>query len=200
MDGGDPLDYNTMVDQDYYRKQYGLFSEEFLQASANNTIVRGVPSLQNTVDLYTETAQKAAGEAVVGLIPIKGLKASKGVRGFIMKYSDDVAGHTKAMYQGKGSVETLPAGTKLYRYSQKEATDKHYFTLDKNALPHQVGKNPNKMDPENTIFEEFTLEKPVEVLKSKVNLIDEPGATQVFSPEIQKSSTSKVLKDYGNGN
>ncbi len=45
----------------------------------------------------------------------------------------------------------------------------------------------------STIFEEFTLTEPVEVLKSKVNNIIEPGTTQVFSPKIQGVSQVKEL-------
>jgi len=126
-----------------------------------------------------------------------GPKAVGEIETFIAQYSDDVAGNMEAMYQRTGTIETLPAGTKLYRFSHKQATEKHYFTTDIEALPGDVGLNPFKMDASQVVFEEFTLTKPVEVLKSRVNLINEAGAEQVFSPQIQKSSTSRILKDFG---
>jgi hypothetical protein len=114
---------------------------------------------------------------------------------------DNVAGHLDAIYPGTATIETLEAGTKVYRYSTKGTNNpKHYFTTQKDALPGDVGKNSLRNNSSNVIFEEFTLQKPVEVLKSKVNLINEPGATQIFSTELQAASKSKTLIDFGNIN
>jgi len=118
------------------------------------------------------------------------------VTNFITKSGvDDVAGHLDAIYPKTASVEVLPVGTKLYRYSTKGTNSpKHYFTTNKNALPGDVGKQRSiSKNISNTIFEEFTLTKSVKVVKSKVNNVIEPGSTQVFSTEIQQASKVKKL-------
>lgn len=54
-------------------------------------------------------------------------------------------------------------------------------------------------NPESFVIEKYTLEKPVKVLETRVNLFDEngtPGAKQVFSTDIQNSSTIKVMSPY----
>jgi hypothetical protein len=94
-------------------------------------------------------------------------------------------------------TQLLEAGTKLFRYSKKGTTDpKHYFFTEKFTLPGAVGKVSAMNNPQNYIIEEFTLTKSVKVLKSTTDLAGKPAGNQIFSTEIQKSSTLKSANTW----
>jgi len=90
-------------------------------------------------------------------------------------------------------TQTLPKGTKLYRFTVKGATDKHYFTLNKDAIPTELGKGNMIRYSDKIIKEEFTLTQDVKVLRSTVNNDGVAGAGQVFSVEVQGKSTVRTI-------
>jgi len=165
--------------------------------------VESYHKLQYDPNYFSELVGGSAFGTISALLGDKGLSKIKRLAAvsnmtpekFIAKYSNQIKSHLNAAYPGTAEVTTLGIGTKIYRYSLKEGTgSKDYFTTDKFATPSDVGKHLSVgNNPDAYIFEEFTLTKKIEVLQSKTNLIKEPGATQIFSPEIQKSSIVKEL-------
>ena len=91
------------------------------------------------------------------------------------------------------SITTFEVGTMFYRYSRiGTSSPKHYFTTELEVTPGMLGKNSMYRDPSKWMLEEYTLTKRVTGLESTTNLAGESGATQVFSTQIQGSSTVKT--------
>ena len=85
----------------------------------------------------------------------------------------------------------------LYQvYSASDSV--YYFFMEDPALtsPGTLGKASMYADPSKFVLEKFILTKPVTVLRSTLDLASSPGATQVFSTQVEKASSSEVIKKF----